>query len=265
MKKLSLLITYLLSGAMAYAQQEASDDGDAIDEAEEIRHYTVEIIIFSYVQDVSVGNEVFVPEIIEPPSDLDPFSDLQLPKEVENELPNSEPRKVNLFEYERLTRDELTMNDTWSRLQRLDAYRPLMHFGWTQPAIPEDQTTALELQRFGRVPARLDGTLRLFLSRFLHLVVDVSLAAPESARNQAAAIIAAEPPAARFGDGRIQRGYDRDSFAPQYEPLRYRIVEDRIMKNGETRYYDHPKLGVIAKVTRVEEEPAEDGDVSAFP
>jgi len=256
MKKISLLIVSLLLGAVASAQQAVSDDSSENNEPEEVRHYTVEIIIFSYLQDASVGSEIFVPEIIEP---------LDTPFDDNNDASNSEPRRVYPFNYERLSRDELTMNDAWSHLRRLDAYRPLMHFGWTQPAIPQDQTIALELQRFGKVPQRLDGTLQLFLSRFLHLVVDVSLAASDSERAMADAMVSAQLPVATFGDERIQSGYDYDRLEPQYAPLRYRIVEDRIMKNGETRYYDHPKLGLIAKVTRVEEEPEEGGDESAFP
>ena len=40
-------------------------------------------------------------------------------------------------------------------------------------------------------------------------------------------------------------------------PIHYRIFEDQIVKNGDIRYYDHPKFGVIAKITRFEE-PEED-------
>jgi hypothetical protein len=36
-------------------------------------------------------------------------------------------------------------------------------------------------------------------------------------------------------------------------PVRYRIFEDRIFKSGDLRYFDHPKFGVLAKITRVEE------------
>ena len=54
---------------------------------------------------------------------------------------------------------------------------------------------------------------------------------------------------------------------PQYEfelesaaaPIFYRIQENRIIKNGEIRYFDHPKFGVIAKVTRIEE-PEDDSE-----
>jgi len=35
-------------------------------------------------------------------------------------------------------------------------------------------------------------------------------------------------------------------------PLRYSINENRIMNSGDTRYFDHPKFGVIARVNRIE-------------
>ena len=43
----------------------------------------------------------------------------------------------------------------------------------------------------------------------------------------------------------------------------YRIEEDRIVKNGDVRYFDHPKFGVVVKVTRVEAiaAPETDDDV----
>ena len=46
----------------------------------------------------------------------------------------------------------------------------------------------------------------------------------------------------------------------------YRISEDRILRNGETRYYDHPKFGLLARVTRVEEETQTDqGELLGYP
>ncbi|MGB5689254.1 MAG: CsiV family protein, partial [Woeseiaceae bacterium] len=36
--------------------------------------------------------------------------------------------------------------------------------------------------------------------------------------------------------------------------VRYRIQENRILKSGELRYYDHPKFGLLAAVIRIEEE-----------
>ena len=36
------------------------------------------------------------------------------------------------------------------------------------------------------------------------------------------------------------------------------LLENRIVKNGELRYFDHPKFGVIAKITRVDEAEADE-------
>ena len=55
-----------------------------------------------------------------------------------------------------------------------------------------------------------------------------------------------------LGDVRISSTV-RIAGGPESCPPGYRIQENRILKNGELRYYDHPKFGVLAKVTRVEE------------
>ena len=61
----------------------------------------------------------------------------------------------------------------------------------------------------------------------------------------------------RYADRSADR-YDDYSYLDSYraaEPVVvYRIAEDRIMRNGDLRYFDHPKFGLIAKLTLVEEE-----------
>ena len=59
-----------------------------------------------------------------------------------------------------------------------------------------------------------------------------------------------------YGDRRPSRnygyGYERDTTT-----IKYNISEDRIFRNGELRYYDHPRFGVLARITRYEEEEIE--------
>lgn len=84
----------------------------------------------------------------------------------------------------------------------------------------------------------------MYLSRYLHLAVKLQLDAPVEEDVNIAA------PGASFE-------YDYGNFSDEpvvTYPVRYRIDEDRIFRNGELRYYDHPKFGVLAKITRVEEE-----------
>ncbi len=44
----------------------------------------------------------------------------------------------------------------------------------------------------------------------------------------------------------------------ELRPVRYRISEDRIFRSGELRYFDHPKFGVLARITRADVAPATD-------
>lgn len=255
MKRACLIIIALFAGT-AGAQVGTDAETDANGEMDEPRRYTVEVIIFRYAEDVFSGNEVFVPERIDPvPEAVDePVDEADVP--AVPEVPEIEP--VFPFYAISLPDDELTMTATFGRLDRLDAYEPLMHFGWTQPTIPEAHTPLLPLARFDTPPPGLDGSLKLYLSRFLHLVVDLSLAAtaPGDAYDPAF-----EAPVPVYGDVRAR--FPDDGFL--YAPLKYRIFEDRIVKNGETRYYDHPKFGLIAKVTRVEaaEETSQDTAAAA--
>lgn len=244
MRNLTACLAALSCFAPAWAQVPADD----VDE-DELRRYTVEIIIFRYAEDVASGGELFVPDEPEPLADEDvpEFADSAAPvapdrSREERRGPPPDP------EFVLLPRDEFRLREAYGRLERLDAYEPVMHFGWTQVALARDDTEALPLYRFGRPPAELDGTLTLYLSRYLHLVVDLQLR--KSGTNEPV------PPASRF-----------DTFrAEPAQPTYYRIQESRIMKNGDLRYFDHPKFGVLARVTRVEEEATpENGELLGYP
>ena len=253
-KILGTLLFLAISGSTAVAQ----DDPLLEEEEEEIRRYTVELIVFSYAQDVSVGTEIFPPD--EPVVDDTLLLGLGGPIESdlvaiadEPEMPEEELTEDSegLEEQERglvfLLEDEFTLSDIAERFERLDVYETIMHVGWTQPTYPEEETQAIELWEFGDVPEGLDGRFTLYLSRYLHLVVDLNL----NADRQVDATVIVDEPEITFGDSRYQ-------FDPGPEeismPVRYRILDDRIFKNGETRYFDHPKFGVVARITRVEEE-----------
>ncbi len=207
---------------------------DAVEEVQEIRRYTIEMIIFKYAQAVSTGSEIFPAD--EPPEEELFPEDGILPLEeppMEEPSIDTTPAVVHDVEFARLEEDEYSMDEIMGRLERLEVYDPVMHFGWTQITWPEEQTRPIQLASLARPPQGLDGTLTLYLSRFLHLVVDLELDAPNNSYVDAA----------RF-----------DSPAG---PVRFRINENRILRSGELRYFDHPKFGVLAKVTRVEDEQEE--------
>jgi hypothetical protein len=247
MNKLTLSMLAVLLPAALLAQDDAAEPA-----TEEVRRYTIEVIIFRYAEDVGTGSEVFLPDVPEIPADDESpvMLDAPLPE------PQEEAEPLPDIELVLLDEEAYALTETHGRLERLEAYEPLMHFGWTQSTWPEDRTEPIPLHLFGRPPAALDGSLMLYLSRFLHLVVDLELQAPEAER---------EVPVARSGfDGFAG---DRDYREPPTpRPVWYRIQEDRILKNGELRYFDHPRFGVLARVTRVEEEQEPDpGELLGYP
>jgi hypothetical protein len=218
----TIAIFFLLLPVMAANAQVLQDEAE-----QEPRRYTVEMIVFTYAEDIGSGGEVFVAD--PPPDDTQ-----SLDAAIERAQPA--PAAPAIFPDTGLARmswTDFTMGDIRSRLDRLSAYQPVMHFGWTQSTYPAEQTRDIRLASIAARAGGIDGTLKLYLSRFLHLVVDLQMDAD------------AEPMS--------------DTFAPAVPP-RYRIQEDRIFRSGELRYFDHPKFGVLAKVTRAEEDDVEEDD-----
>ncbi len=249
MKRAATVLIAALSLATAVAQDELLEE----QAEEEVRRYTVEVIVFSYEEDVSVGTEVFLPD--EPPVEEDPLTDedaefIEQPAITDDDLTGKE-EEPELAERELelvlLTEDELTLDDAARQFELLDAYKTIMHVGWTQPTYPEEETSPVELRILGEPPDGLNGTFTLYLSRYLHLVVDLALDAAE----EFDAAVEVDDSIFSFGDSRHR--YDV-AFEMPTLPVRYLIQENRIFKNGELRYFDHPKFGVLAKITRVEED-----------
>ncbi len=258
----SLLSLLLLAPALA--QQPEPDPAET--EEEEIRRYTVEVIVFRYAQDVSTGSEVFLPDKPEP----EPAAELEDPVELVQVLPpepveEERPEPLPDTEFTLMVEGDYELVNILDRMENLDVYEPVMHFGWTQVTWPEEQTEPIPLAGFARPPEDLDGTLMLYYSRFLHLVVDLAWQTP----GVADAVVVDGKEVARHGDmrsvGDLIDFIDDENREPL--PTYFRIQEDRIVKNGELRYYDHPKFGVLAKVTRVEaveEDESGDGELLGY-
>jgi hypothetical protein len=246
MKAIATLLIPFFCLAPAFAQDELPEAEPA---EEEIRRYTVEVVIFSYAEDVAVGGEQFFADKPAIEEELDDFVEgLDLVDEL-SVTPAT--RKIDLVRYAKdpellkfvlLTEDEYTMTGVTDQFELLDVYETVMHFGWTQPTFPQEETEAIELSTFGDVPEGLEGSFTLYLSRYLHLVVDLALEAESEVADD------------------IDQGFAFAYPEVQELPTYYRIQENRIVKNGDLRYFDHPKFGVVARVTRVEKEEPEDED-----
>jgi hypothetical protein len=274
----SLLISCVAIGMPGMAWSQAVLETEPAEEEEEIRRYTVEMIVFEYAASAVSGNEVFEPDehpeienlLAMPPAfygdpgtnvnadlpvaideaEIDDENALEflLPEEPEEEQILEEfPSHILHTQLKVLDPEEHAMQDIYEKLVTLDAYQPIMRAAWTQATYEKDQTLPIRLRRVGNAPLRLDGNLTLYLSRYLHLVVDLTI---ESEQAQSGA---RDNDGVRYyGDRRSSRNYGY-GYGQETTTIKYNISEDRIFRNGELRYYDHPRFGVLARITRYEE------------
>ena len=136
-----------------------------------------------------------------------------------------------------LRSDELELRGALQRLQRDGDYRPLAHGGWVQATYPPEQAIPIDISLLGTVNPV--GTVKLHLSRFLHVTVDLVYRAPPEPLPLQAAPVA---------DGVLRE---------MTLPLRYALRIQRRVRSGEVHYLDHPAIGLLVVVTPA---PAETGD-----
>jgi hypothetical protein len=236
---LTLLLGSATSGPIG---AQTPDAESAIDTP---RQYTLEMIVFEYADSNYDGNEIFVADAVEIPeediaedglvfSDIPQVTDLapDASKPTIEEVPAIRRLDLRLLEPA-----QYTMGDIYSKLEKLDAYRPILHTGWTQTTVERDLTAPVRLRMLGNVPLKLDGDLTLYLSRYLHLVVNLQMDA-----------VSLQP--VQSYSPQDSSWSDKPDLRPA--PVRYSIFEDRIFKSGELRYFDHPKFGVLVRITRHE-------------
>ncbi len=129
--------------------------------------------------------------------------------------------------------EELKLGNEYRKLNAIAAYEPLLHAGWVLPGLPEADSVPFDLKTLGVVNPR--GTVRVHLSRFLHITLDLTYQAADAATSSSGS----------------SDGLDEIVLAPQY-----RLTATRSARSTELHYFDHPAFGVLVRVTPV---PAQDG------
>lgn len=105
-------------------------------------------------------------------------------------------------------------------LERDGHYRVLAHAHWQQTLDPTGKAAVKPVRITSAKPDELDGTVQFYMSRYLHLDVNLLF---------------------------------RDEEAMKSGVV-YRIGEQRRVKSQETQYFDHPKFGVLVRVMPVEKD-----------
>ena len=175
------------------------------------------------------------PEALDP--SLDGLPDQAPPEADEEEEP---------FVYRLLNADELELTGAYAMLENLDAYTPLVHGGWVQEGLPEDLAPLMHLSLLGALNPV--GSVRLHLSRFLHVTVDLEYH-----------VRPAEAPATPLFS---PYSYVLEEITL---PPRYELHVQRQARSGELHYFDHPAFGLLVIVRPQPEEPEESEELLSPP
>ncbi len=164
-------------------------------------------------------------------------------------------------------------------MQRTGRYTTLFHQTWLQPVTDQTRALPIVLDRSGDTGewSRLQGSITLYLSRYLHLQTNLWLntqgeyltgewrmppppLGPPSLILENAATDTREgwiEPQARSNETGIgeTQGADELEQGPVY-PYRHAVLlkQKRRMRSNEVHYLDHPLIGVVIKLTPLSEE-----------
>ncbi|OUU79195.1 MAG: hypothetical protein CBC38_05470 [Gammaproteobacteria bacterium TMED78] len=132
------------------------------------------------------------------------------------------PITNNSYWFRLLKSEELSLLGILNRLNTLDVYTPISYGAWIQEAYPETDSYIFDLYFLGSMNPL--GKIHFYESRFLHLDINIDYSTKYS------------------------NNYSSNELRKIQLPRIYNLKTDKIVRNGEINYFDHPAFGVIVLV-----------------
>ena len=200
--------------------------------------YQVEVVIFDEPGSAAQTEEIWPGE--PGPPDLDRSIELAGSDGLSPPGEDGVPHAFRLIDT-----GKLSLRGVWSRLSRSGQFRPLAHLAWQQPGLGPRSARPVHLVAWGKAAGAsarpglspiVDGTLRIYRTRFLHAEVDLLY------RPAGGNLLGKDPLRARAGAlTQTDAGTGTDGPA-------YRLQTHRKMRSKELHYIDHPLFGLLVKV-----------------
>ena len=221
----------------------------------DLKAYEIEIVIFEQIDGKSASSEIW-PDLVKKNTE-EPVIDLHYNSSITQE-PGPEEKA---YYYSILRDDKLQLKSHIEKLTNSDNYNVLYHKGWIQPGLNAETAESIRISTNqaglpdNTMPvinaledlsasemmspeapvllssknekAKLEGTVKIVLGRYLHVNFDLILK-----RNLAPK------------DGIIETGADMKE-----DNRFYPIQTHRRMRSKETHYIDHPLIGVLVLAT----------------
>ncbi|OOZ42049.1 hypothetical protein BOW53_01565 [Solemya pervernicosa gill symbiont] len=221
----------------------------AFAEEEEPRWYQIEVILFEQTSAGRGVGEVFP---------INPGM-----PDITRALPMLEAETVEFGEggqlpYQQVADDSLLLIKKRDSLGRSQGFRPLLHTAWTQPVLAASEAQPVRLiSPTEDQNNRIVGTLRVTLSRYLHVESDL-LYIVGGKEEGAVGEFGAKPLVMESAP--IESDYstleaNESDYAAEAIVLsgeRFRMKQKRRLRSKELHYFDHPRFGMLIQITPVE-------------
>lgn len=249
---------------------------------EEVRYYDVEVILFENLDPAARASEHW-PESVELEMD-------ERTIEIGQPWPGPIPAEYDpARSFKPVPPAEYQLTEQARKIDESPTRRLLLHTAWRQPGMPQD--TALKVHFRREIPAvaepaplteaeppltdaqpgippeagELEGLIQVILARYLHVKADIVFRPETPLPSQDESLPEGfQPlPANRFTDTGAEttapaegRPEDAEPIAPVTTPraVVYHLNQmRRRMRSRELHYLDHPVLGMLIRITPVEE------------
>ncbi|MCU7939242.1 MAG: peptidoglycan binding protein CsiV [gamma proteobacterium symbiont of Bathyaustriella thionipta] len=264
--------------------QQSNTEQSTPEEKDEQQYYIIEVILFRHINEQGKQDEFWSrPNLINDNSISDLVSNTTDNNPVTNDIPalaEYNMQNQNFFPLRNgiaaLTSENYKLSESAAHLRYSPNYKLLAHFGWTQRSLSKQQALPVRIisNQFSDdlIPA---GDLNLYVSRYLHIEVDLSAsqcvyiqpvaptetndnkdmdkALDEQLENGTAKPEEEKVQALTIDNTPLDEGLDVKQCVNQV----YQFKQNRKMRSRELHYLDNPVFGMLIYVTPFTTSPDE--------
>ena len=261
-----LSLCLLLSTAVSYAEPAETNTANSEPDAEQTKpaqkkqYYIIEVLLFRQLNKQGMRDEHWSrPEDQGLTADISPLTE-ETPALAEYNLSSHQfiPLHNGIGV---LSRKNYKLADSAANLRYSPNYRLLAHFGWTQRSLSRRYALPIKITADNMSDSLLpEGELKLSVSRFLHLQVNLaaSQCEPLSQPSSDAQLQTEQAVTDKVLDQKLAQGITPESAIAAETRISsagkcinkvYRFKQNRRMRSKELHYLDNPVYGLLVYVT----------------
>ena len=295
--KISLYFFLLLFASFSLQAEESSTPTQADDEQNKPvkkQYYIVEVILFRHLNeqgkldefwnkpgffDESLDSHYGSNQLTNNASTINPVNASQnvltddIPALAEYDLQSKHfsPLRNGIA---KLSAENYKLADSAAHLRYSPNYKLLAHFGWTQRSLSKRQALPIRIISHQFSDSLIpDGEIKLYVSRYLHMLVDLSASQCEYTEKQIEGV------SDKTLDEQLESGMSKQEIQAEMEKSNiasnnmadsnqcinkvYQFKQNRKMRSRELHYIDNPVFGLLVYVTPLSVTKEETNEASA--